>query len=121
MRFPHITESKEYRRDWQEDYKRKLVSAEEAAKVVKSGDRVALPFAHPAQVPLALGKRKDEVQNVYLEINAPSVDPGWLQPGWDENFFVGAISDFQDPVSIRPAFKSAEPCAKWFVILYVNY
>ena len=37
MRFPHITEFKEYREDWEEDYKRKLVSAEDAARVVKSG------------------------------------------------------------------------------------
>jgi len=92
MRFPHITEYREYRGDWKEDYQRKLVSAEEAAKVVKSGDRVALPFAHPTQVPLALGKRKDELQNVYLEINAPSVDPGWLQPGWENHFSVNAIN-----------------------------
>lgn len=91
MRFPHITEHKEYRKDWKEDYKRKLVSADDAAKVVKSGDLVALPFAHPTQVPLALGKRKDELRNVYLEINAPSVDPGWLQPGWEENFSVNAM------------------------------
>ncbi|MBE0480161.1 MAG: acetyl-CoA hydrolase/transferase family protein [Dehalococcoidia bacterium] len=91
MRFSHITEYREYRKDWKEDYKRKLVSADDAAKVVKSGDRVVLPFAHPTQVPLALGKRKDELENVYLEINAPSVDPGWLQVGWEQNFTVGAI------------------------------
>ena len=91
MRFPHITEFREYGKDWKEDYKRKSVSAEEAAKVVKSGDRVALPFAHSTAVPAALGKRKDELRNVYLEINAPSLDPGWLQPGCEENFFVGAI------------------------------
>ena len=91
MRFPHITERRQYKSDWQEDYKRKLVSAEDAAKVVKSGDRVALPFAHPTQVPLALGKRTDELENVYLEINAPSVDPGWLQPGQEGSFSVNAI------------------------------
>lgn len=92
MRFPHITEQRAYRQGWEEDYKRKLVSADEAAKVVKSGDRVALPFAHPSQVPLALGARKDELQNVYLEINAPSVDPGWLQPGCEDHFSVNAIN-----------------------------
>jgi acyl-CoA hydrolase len=57
MRFPHITEYRQYGKDWKEDYKRKLVSAEEAAKVVKSGDRVALPFAHSTAVPAALEKR----------------------------------------------------------------
>lgn len=92
MSFEHITEYVQYRNDWKEDYKRKLVSADEAAKVVKSGDLVVLPFApHPTEVPLALGRRKEELRNVYVEINAPSIDPGWLQIGWQENFFVSAI------------------------------
>ncbi len=30
--------------DWREEYKRKLVSAEDAVKVVKSGDRVVIPL-----------------------------------------------------------------------------
>ena len=91
MRFPHITEYREYRKDWKEDYKRKLVSAEEAAKVVKSGDVVVWPFAGPAQVAMALGKRKDELRNVYVEYNAPSTDSGWFQPGWEENFSINCI------------------------------
>ena len=33
-----------YREDWEDDYKRKLVSAEEAVKVVKSGDYVVTPL-----------------------------------------------------------------------------
>ena len=75
MRSQNTAESKGHKKDWKEDYKRKLVSADKAAKAVKSGDRVALPFAHPSAVPLALGKRKDELRNVYLEINAPWLDP----------------------------------------------
>jgi len=101
MRSEHIAGQREYRKDWKEQYKRKTVSAEEAASVVKSGDRVVLPFAHPTEVPLALGKRKDELKNVYLEINAPWLDPCWLQPGCEENFFVGAIN-FLGPVG-RPS------------------
>ena len=101
MAFSDVTECREYRKDWQEDYKRKLVSAEAAAKVVKSGDRVCMPFAHPAHVALALGERKDELKNVYLEINAPWVDPCWLQPGYEDKFFVGAIN-FLGPVG-RPS------------------
>jgi 4-hydroxybutyrate CoA-transferase len=101
MSFAHVTEHKRYSNDWQEHYRSRLVSAEEAAKVVKSGDRVALPFAHPTQVPLALGQRRDELENVYLEINAPSVDPGWLQPGSEDHFFVGAIN-FLGPMG-RPS------------------
>ncbi|MBM3157034.1 MAG: acetyl-CoA hydrolase/transferase family protein [Chloroflexi bacterium] len=88
-------------KDWQQHYKRRTVSPEEAARSVKSGDRVVLPFAHSTQVPLALGQRKDELKNVYLEINAPWLDPCWLQPGCEENFFVGAIN-FLGPVG-RPS------------------
>ncbi len=101
MKSTDINERRERKRDWKEDYKRKTVSADEAAKAVKSGDRVVLPFAHPTAVPLALGKRKDELKNVYLEINAPWLDPGWLQPGNEESFFVGAIN-FLGPVG-RPS------------------
>jgi 4-hydroxybutyrate CoA-transferase len=89
MRFPHITEYREYRNDWKEDYKRKLVSVDEAARVVQSGDLVVLPISGPQQVAMALGRRKDELKNVSLEASAPSVDPGWLQPGWEESFSVG--------------------------------
>lgn len=91
MTFTHITEQRQYRKDWKEEYRRKTVSAEEAAKVVKSGDLVAHPFAGPVQVLLALGKRKDELRDVCLELNAPSVDPGWFQPGWEDNFVTNVI------------------------------
>jgi len=101
MRATDVNKRRGYKKDWKEDYKRKLVSADEAARAVKPGDRVVLPFAHPTAVPLALGKRKDELRNVYLEINAPWLDPCWLQPGCEENFFVGAIH-FLGPVG-RPS------------------
>jgi 4-hydroxybutyrate CoA-transferase len=101
MKASKATGHKGYMKDWQEHYKRRTVSPEEAARSVKSGDRVVLPFAHSTQVPLALGQRKDELKNVYLEINAPWLDPCWLQPGCEENFFVGAIN-FLGPVG-RPS------------------
>jgi 4-hydroxybutyrate CoA-transferase len=101
MKASKDTGRKGYMKDWQEHYKRRTVSPEEAARSVKSGDRVVLPFAHSTQVPLALGQRKDELKNVYLEINAPWLDPCWLQPGCEENFFVGAIN-FLGPVG-RPS------------------
>ncbi len=91
MRFPHITEYVTYRKEWKEAYKRKMVSAQEAAKIVNSGDVVVLPFAGPVKVAQALAERKDELRNVYLEINAPSVDPGWFQPGWEDSFVANAI------------------------------
>ena len=38
--------------NWREEYQRKLVSAEEAVRLVKSGDRVAFTYGRE---PLALG------------------------------------------------------------------
>ncbi len=54
--------------DWKEEYKKKLVSAEKAVSVIKSGDRVAMPggSSQPIDVVNALGKRKDELKNVTL-------------------------------------------------------
>jgi 4-hydroxybutyrate CoA-transferase len=54
--------------DWKEEYKKKLVSAEKAVSVIKSGDRVAMPggSSQPIDVVNALGKRKDELKDVTL-------------------------------------------------------
>jgi len=75
--------------DWREEYKRKLVSAEEAVKVVKSGDRVS--FGFPQQATLltaALAARSEELENVEMLIHNPRVDDGWLQPDRKKAFDV---------------------------------
>lgn len=53
---------------WVDDYKRKLVSAEEAVAVVKSGDRVYISgnAATPYVLMNALAARKDELKDVEL-------------------------------------------------------
>jgi len=53
---------------WVDDYKKKLVSAEEAVSVVKSGDRVYISgnAATPYVLMRALAQRKDELTNVEL-------------------------------------------------------
>ena len=84
--------------DWREEYKRKLVSAEEAVKVVKSGDRVS--FGFPRQATLltaALAARSDELENVGMLIQNPRVDDGWLQPDRKKAFSV-AMYYFIGPV-----------------------
>lgn len=50
------------------DYKSKLVSADEAVKVVKSGDRVSVGQIVTPTIELdkALAKRRDELHNVYM-------------------------------------------------------
>jgi len=53
---------------WVDDYKKKLVTAEEAISVVKSGDRVYISgnAATPYVLMKALAQRKDELQDVEL-------------------------------------------------------
>jgi len=84
--------------DWRKEYKRKLVSAEEAVKVVKSGDRVG--FGFPRQATLltaALAARSEELENVEMMIHNPRVDDGWLQPdkkkafGVTMYYFIGPV------------------------------
>lgn len=66
--------------NWSEDYKRKFVSAEEAVKVIKSGDRVA--FTHgrePLALGLALAARKQQVKDVRIFLPNPYTDFGWKE------------------------------------------
>ena len=53
---------------WQDMYKQKLVSLDDAAKVVRSNDRIFFPSgaSTPVQLIQAICKRKDELQNVNL-------------------------------------------------------
>ncbi len=73
---------------WNDNYKGKLVSAEEAVKVVKSGDRVGMPsFSPPRDLGLSLAARRNELRNVTLVSNWTQWFP-WFQPGWEESFRV---------------------------------
>ena len=70
-----------YKTDWEEDYKRKLVSPEEAVKVVKSGDFVVTPLPiQPPTIMAALAARASELKDVTVSVAAPAVDPGWFAP-----------------------------------------
>lgn len=71
---------------WQEKYKEKLVSLEEAARVIKSGDHLFIPNAYTGDMPLALVARKDELKDVQVEICAPLSDPGWLSGEMNDSF-----------------------------------
>ena len=54
--------------DWQEEYRRKLTTAEEAVKVVKSGDRVAIggSIDEPDLLPEVLWERRGELKDVKI-------------------------------------------------------
>jgi len=89
--------------DWQEEYLRKLVTAEEAISVVKSGDRVAFALdttGGPVALPEALGGRADELKDIELHMCNPWVDYLWFHPGFEEVFKV-TILNFNHQ-SVRP-------------------
>lgn len=73
--------------DWREEYKRKLTTAEEAVKVIKSGDTVAIgPITEPKLLLPALFDRRDKLENVRIINLASTRDPGWYVPGAPESF-----------------------------------
>jgi len=85
--------------DWQEEYKRKLVTPEEAVQLVKSGDRVAFSLNEPpVALSEALTARLVDLRDVEIRLSNPIVDFGWFEPGMQEFFritqlsYVGAVA-----------------------------
>lgn len=86
---------------WQEEYKRKLVSAEEGVGVVKSGDRVAFSLnEQPVALAEALTARLVDLKDVEIHISNPFMDFGWFTPGMEKSFKVTQLS-YVGPVA-RP-------------------
>jgi acyl-CoA hydrolase len=72
---------------WREEFERKTISAEDAANLVKSGDRVAFTMGREAYaVGMALAVRKEELRDVKVYIHAPGYDLGWYDKGWRDSF-----------------------------------
>lgn len=86
--------------DWQEDYKKKLMTVEQAVRIVKSGDRVAVggSIDEPVALPEALFARRDELKGVRIIHLCPTSDYGWSQPGSEESFQVEVIG-FMGPIA----------------------
>jgi len=73
--------------DWQEEYKRRLISAAEAAELVKSGDTISFTLGREAHsIGLAIAARAGELKNVKVFQPFPGYDFGWYDPGWQESF-----------------------------------
>ena len=93
--------------DWQEEYSKKMISAEEAVAMVKPGDAVAFTAGREAYaIGLALVSRVVELQGqgVKVFVPTPGYDFGWYDPGW-ENFFdltiMMATATCQDAIDER--------------------
>lgn len=66
---------------WESEYQQKTVSAEEAVKVIKSGDTVAIPIdTEPLSLSQALQARKEELDNVTILMRQPHHELGWFDP-----------------------------------------
>lgn len=75
--------------NWKEEYERKLITPEEAVKVIKSGDHVAFAYGlEPNDLGLALVARAGDINNIRLYVPAPGRDFPWYEPGWEETFNV---------------------------------
>lgn len=74
--------------NWKDLYKDRLVSAETAAKMVKSGEKVSLALRRSASnFMLALAERAPDLSGVTLVSNW-FVDYPWFKPGMEESFTV---------------------------------
>jgi len=73
--------------DWREYLAERTVPAEEAAKLVKSGDRIGFTTGREAHaIGLAVAARVGELQNVNVYVPTPGYDFGWYDPGWEDAF-----------------------------------
>lgn len=103
-------------KNWREEYQRKLVSAEEAVKVIKSGDRVVVPLPNqPHSLGLALAARKDELRDVTLHSATPSqMDFGMFYDlGMDDCFYNTIELFYGDFVRTAPAGADAKRAVYW--------
>ena len=77
--------------DWQEEYKKRLVSPEEAVKVVKSGDNIFFSQPEPLALGLALAGRADELKGVKIVggggRDLPIYDSSWYE-AYPDSFLI---------------------------------
>lgn len=73
---------------WLEKYPGKLITPEQAASLVKSGDVVGFAnFEQPVEIAMALARRAGELRNVTLRGFWTEKYP-WFEPGMEDSFHV---------------------------------
>ncbi|MDO8532428.1 MAG: acetyl-CoA hydrolase/transferase C-terminal domain-containing protein [Dehalococcoidia bacterium] len=98
--------------EWQEDYKRKLVSADEAVRQIVPGDRVVFQDGpEPERLGHALAARRGQLRNVQVVVPCPIIDFGWYDGAAEGGFAVRALWDSpllaQKGAAHRPKFRDA--------------
>ncbi|MCS7207869.1 MAG: hypothetical protein NZ951_08090 [Dehalococcoidia bacterium] len=100
---------------WQEIYRRRLTSPEDAVRLVRPGERVVVPLgSQPRLLCYALARRAGELTGIRLTLSAPEFDPGWLaragqEGAWEveiENFIGNTARPFTDNRQV-PYFPNA--------------
>ncbi|MDO8613978.1 MAG: acetyl-CoA hydrolase/transferase C-terminal domain-containing protein [Dehalococcoidia bacterium] len=89
---------------WQERYGHKIIAPEEAARLVKSGDRVDFAYfpGHPSATPLALVTRRHELRDVVVYADLFPVPLEWDRIG--EEHHVRCYTGFLLPTN-RAAYE----------------
>lgn len=101
--------------DWQEDYKKKMIPAEEAAQMVRSGDRIGFTVGREAHsVGLAIAARLGELKDVKVYVPTPGYDFGWYDPGWEDSFKITCSF----PLGINEEMVSEKRCDIAFGALF---
>lgn len=94
--------------EWREEYKQKLMTAAEAVKIVKSGDRVYTGTASSVAYELvqALWERKEELEEVKI-LSSQAFEPSLLYNTFDDNPF--AFSTYFVGVNERKVKRAGLP------------
>jgi 4-hydroxybutyrate CoA-transferase len=110
-----LVESRCIGKNWREEYKRKLVTAEEAVKVVRSGDRVIAPWCKTYLLGKALAARKDELRDVEIHSSNPQrASMGMFFEESMESAFHNSISIFiGDYARAAPAGTDSNKAQFW--------
>lgn len=109
---------KEIRRfsSWKDEYKSKLTTADDVARLIKSNDIIVMPGGHciPHDFSVALSKRAQELRNVTICLGLALKLYDYMQPQFRESFHIE--SPFIGPVErICMEWKTAE-----YVPLHLN-
>ena len=116
MKRERLVEARCIGKNWQDEYKRKLVSAEEAVKVVRSGDRVIIPLtAQPHLLGPALANKKDELTDVTFHACMPQqANIGmFYELGMDKAFYNTIELFIGDFARTAPAGSDANRTIYW--------
>lgn len=78
--------------DWQQELRKKLISPEQAAQMVKSGDLVVIPTGRePTGLGYSLAARKGQLRGVRILPGLAGRDFGWYDVGWEDSFSIETI------------------------------